>query len=233
MTPLLILYGSQTGNAQARSKAVLLRLLGSSAGLRPSRSGPAATRGAARVHAPPSTPDPRAAAAAAAAQDVAEAVAREARLRLFEPRVLAMDAYPVLGLPSEPAVVFVASTTGQVRARGTMWLVCFYSAVQTHGGCAALCGRQSLVSLSELNALRSLSFGMPSDRRLARIYCAGWPRRRPQGDAPDNMRRFWRFLLRKSLAVDSLTAVRYAVFGLGDSGYVKFNVRRGGLLSCS
>jgi sulfite reductase alpha subunit-like flavoprotein len=41
------------------------------------------------------------------------------------------------------------------------------------------------------------------------------------------MRRFWRFLLRKSLAADSLAATRYAVFGLGDSGYVKFNVRGG------
>lgn len=47
----------------------------------------------------------------------------------------------------------------------------------------------------------------------------------PQGEAPDNMRRFWRFLLRKSLPPDSLAATRYAVFGLGDSGYPQFNVR--------
>ncbi len=39
------------------------------------------------------------------------------------------------------------------------------------------------------------------------------------------MRRFWRFLLRKSLPPDSLAATRYAVFGLGDSGYPQFNVR--------
>ena len=38
------------------------------------------------------------------------------------------------------------------------------------------------------------------------------------------MRRFWRFLLRKSLPPDSLAATAYAVFGLGDSGYPKFNV---------
>ena len=38
------------------------------------------------------------------------------------------------------------------------------------------------------------------------------------------MRRFWRFLLRKSLAADSLASMRYAVFGMGDSAYVKFNV---------
>jgi len=53
-----------------------------------------------------------------APQDVAEGIAREARLMLFEPRVLAMDAYPVTGLPAEAAVVFVASTTGQVRFYG-------------------------------------------------------------------------------------------------------------------
>jgi hypothetical protein len=60
----------------------------------------------ARAAAPLLTPTP---------QDVAEGIAREARLLLFEPRVLAMDAFPVAALPAEPAVVFVASTTGQAR----------------------------------------------------------------------------------------------------------------------
>ncbi|KAL6761786.1 hypothetical protein V8C86DRAFT_3013104 [Haematococcus lacustris] len=45
-----------------------------------------------------------------------------------------------------------------------------------------------------------------------------------QGDVPDNMRSFWRFLLRKSLPPDSLSGLRCAVFGLGDSGYAKYNV---------
>lgn len=45
-----------------------------------------------------------------------------------------------------------------------------------------------------------------------------------QGDEPRNMKSFWRFLLRKSLAATSLTTVSYAVFGLGDSGYQKYNV---------
>ena len=45
-----------------------------------------------------------------------------------------------------------------------------------------------------------------------------------QGDPPANMRDFWRFLLRKSLPADSLNAVRFAVFGLGDSHYQKYNV---------
>jgi sulfite reductase alpha subunit-like flavoprotein len=44
-----------------------------------------------------------------------------------------------------------------------------------------------------------------------------------QGDAPDNMRSFWSFLLRKSLRADSLVGTSFAVFGLGDSGYAKYN----------
>ncbi|MEW5297446.1 MAG: hypothetical protein WDW36_000654 [Sanguina aurantia] len=103
--PLLILYGSQTGNAQ----------------------------------------------------DVAERLAREADIMLFQPRVLAMDSLDVTTLPAQQAVVFVAATAGQ-------------------------------------------------------------------GEAPDNMRRFWKFLLKKSLAADSLAALHVAVFGLGDSGYPKYNV---------
>lgn len=42
-----------------------------------------------------------------------------------------------------------------------------------------------------------------------------------QGDEPDNMRHFWRFLLRKSLPSGSLAAVRFCVLGLGDSSYPK------------
>ena len=44
-----------------------------------------------------------------------------------------------------------------------------------------------------------------------------------QGDPPDSMRFFWSFLLRKSLPADSLADTLFAVFGLGDSGYAKFN----------
>lgn len=45
-----------------------------------------------------------------------------------------------------------------------------------------------------------------------------------QGDEPDNMRGFWRFLLRKNLPPTSLVKVAgFAVFGLGDSSYKKFN----------
>ncbi|KAJ2262137.1 NAPDH-dependent diflavin reductase [Coemansia sp. RSA 376] len=44
-----------------------------------------------------------------------------------------------------------------------------------------------------------------------------------QGEEPDNMKRFWRFLLRKSMPHDALSSMEFAVFGLGDSSYQKFN----------
>nr|XP_061800696.1 NADPH-dependent diflavin oxidoreductase 1-like isoform X2 [Nerophis lumbriciformis] len=44
-----------------------------------------------------------------------------------------------------------------------------------------------------------------------------------QGDPPDNMKIFWRFLFRKSLPLGSLCQVDCAVLGLGDSSYPKFN----------
>ena len=44
-----------------------------------------------------------------------------------------------------------------------------------------------------------------------------------QGDEPENMRRFWKFLLRRNLPEQLLSHIHYAVFGLGDSGYEKFN----------
>lgn len=45
-----------------------------------------------------------------------------------------------------------------------------------------------------------------------------------QGDTPDPMKLFWRFLLQRHLTQHWLVAVHYAVFGLGDSGYQKYNV---------
>ncbi|CAO3587995.1 unnamed protein product [Absidia cylindrospora] len=44
-----------------------------------------------------------------------------------------------------------------------------------------------------------------------------------QGEEPANMKKFWRFLLRKSLPHDLLNNIDCAVFGLGDSSYRKFN----------
>ncbi|XP_033220505.1 NADPH-dependent diflavin oxidoreductase 1 [Belonocnema kinseyi] len=44
-----------------------------------------------------------------------------------------------------------------------------------------------------------------------------------QGEPPTNMKRFWKFLLRKNLPTNSLIRLKYAVLGLGDSSYQKFN----------
>jgi sulfite reductase alpha subunit-like flavoprotein len=44
-----------------------------------------------------------------------------------------------------------------------------------------------------------------------------------QGETPDNMRKFWRFLLQKRLPLSSLAALRFSCFGLGDTSYPKFN----------
>ncbi|KAF7819991.1 NADPH-dependent diflavin oxidoreductase 1 isoform X1 [Senna tora] len=44
-----------------------------------------------------------------------------------------------------------------------------------------------------------------------------------QGDTPDSMKVFWRYLLQKSLSKHWLNGVPYAVFGLGDSSYQKYN----------
>ncbi|KAI8089420.1 uncharacterized protein BX664DRAFT_332981 [Halteromyces radiatus] len=44
-----------------------------------------------------------------------------------------------------------------------------------------------------------------------------------QGEEPANMKKFWRFLLKKSLSHTLLKDIDCAVFGLGDSSYRKFN----------
>ncbi|XP_006863723.1 PREDICTED: NADPH-dependent diflavin oxidoreductase 1 isoform X2 [Chrysochloris asiatica] len=44
-----------------------------------------------------------------------------------------------------------------------------------------------------------------------------------QGDPPDNMKNFWRFVFRKNLPPTSLCQMDFAVLGLGDSSYTKFN----------
>uniref|UniRef100_A0A2N9GQK3 Flavodoxin-like domain-containing protein n=1 Tax=Fagus sylvatica TaxID=28930 RepID=A0A2N9GQK3_FAGSY len=44
-----------------------------------------------------------------------------------------------------------------------------------------------------------------------------------QGDTPDSMKVFWKSLLQRNLSKHWLEGVRYAVFGLGDSGYQKYN----------
>lgn len=57
------------------------------------------------------------------------------------------------------------------------------------------------------------------DERLVVFICSTTG----QGEEPDNMKAFWKFLLRKSLPTNSLRSLNYAVLGLGDSSYEKFN----------
>ncbi|XP_031491306.1 NADPH-dependent diflavin oxidoreductase 1 [Nymphaea colorata] len=45
-----------------------------------------------------------------------------------------------------------------------------------------------------------------------------------QGDTPDSMKEFWKYLLQRNLSTQWLEGVCYAVFGLGDSGYQKYNM---------
>ncbi|ELU06663.1 hypothetical protein CAPTEDRAFT_168710 [Capitella teleta] len=44
-----------------------------------------------------------------------------------------------------------------------------------------------------------------------------------QGDPPDNMQLFWKFIMRRNLPLNSLSGVKFSVCGLGDSSYQKFN----------
>lgn len=44
-----------------------------------------------------------------------------------------------------------------------------------------------------------------------------------QGENPDSIKVFWKFLLQRNLTQTWLSRVNYAVFGLGDSGYQKYN----------
>lgn len=44
-----------------------------------------------------------------------------------------------------------------------------------------------------------------------------------QGEEPENMKQFWKFLLRKNLPADSLAGLHFAVLSLGDSSFPKFN----------
>lgn len=44
-----------------------------------------------------------------------------------------------------------------------------------------------------------------------------------QGETPDSMKEFWRFLLQRNLSCEWLKGMHYAMFGLGDSSYQKYN----------
>ncbi|KAF3241989.1 NAPDH-dependent diflavin reductase [Orbilia oligospora] len=48
-----------------------------------------------------------------------------------------------------------------------------------------------------------------------------------QGDVPENMQKFWRFLLRKKLPPSLLSHMSFSTFGLGDSTYPKYDFPSG------
>ncbi len=58
-----------------------------------------------------------------------------------------------------------------------------------------------------------------SDVSLAAFVCATTG----QGDQPDNMIKFWRYILKRAHPKDLLDGLKFGVLGLGDSGYAQFN----------
>ncbi|KAJ1649970.1 NAPDH-dependent diflavin reductase [Dispira simplex] len=71
----------------------------------------------------------------------------------------------------------------------------------------------------EIMALDDLPKSRLGEPTLAIFVCSTTG----QGEEPDNMKSFWRFLLRKSLPENTLANLEFTVFGLGDSSYAKFN----------
>ena len=73
--------------------------------------------------------------------------------------------------------------------------------------------RVTLASMDEYDAADLIY----EERVLFVVATAG------QGDFPASAEAFWRFLLRDGLPADVLADTRFAVFGLGDSSYPRFN----------
>ncbi|CAH1786471.1 unnamed protein product [Owenia fusiformis] len=72
---------------------------------------------------------------------------------------------------------------------------------------------------TRISSLDECNVGNLINERLLVIVCSTTG----QGDAPDNMHLFWRFIFRRNLPANSLTNTNFAVLGLGDSSYQKFN----------
>lgn len=99
-------------------------------------------------------------------------------------------------LPKEEAVIFVVSTTGQGDPPDSMKVKWKYLLLLFYfSGIEVIWWSQELIIFFPLGYLFILT-----------------------------MQAFWRFLLQKNLTNHWLNGVPYAVFGLGDSGYQKFNV---------
>lgn len=70
-----------------------------------------------------------------------------------------------------------------------------------------------------ISAMDEYDISQLPEQHLAVLVCSTTG----QGEMPDNMTKFWRFLLRKDLAAASLSRLVFGVLGLGDSSYAKFN----------
>ncbi|XP_062536018.1 NADPH-dependent diflavin oxidoreductase 1 [Armigeres subalbatus] len=70
-----------------------------------------------------------------------------------------------------------------------------------------------------VSAMDEYDIGKLIEERFVVMVCSTYG----QGEEPDNMKLFWKFLLRKSLPHNSLRGMFFGVLGLGDSRYPKFN----------
>ena len=92
---------------------------------------------------------------------------------------------------------------------------------------AAVCSTASFPPLALPNEPRVVFVVSTTGQARKRACCnvaLGFHLAAAQGDPPDSFRALWKMLLRKALPSDALACCSVAVFGLGDSGYPKYNV---------
>ena len=70
----------------------------------------------------------------------------------------------------------------------------------------------------ELTAMNDYDINLLPTEKLVAFICSVTG----QGLEPTNMKKFWKFMLRKSLLPNSLLNVSFGVFGQGDSSYKKY-----------
>ena len=83
------------------------------------------------------------------------------------------------------------------------------------------CSRQSIkISLTSIDAYDARQLPKEENNTVLLFVCSTMG----QGDPPKSFEKFWKFLLKKNLPLStSLLNLKFAVFGLGDSSYEKYN----------
>jgi len=121
----------------------------------------------------------------------------------------------------------VATTTVVLAdtMRDTRLLILYASETGNSQDCAEFLGRQGKArGFRSIRVLPADSYALSSIEQLPNeeviVFVASTA---GQGEFPRNGRALWKFLRRKSLPSNLLQSVRFAVFGLGDSGYPKYN----------